>query len=227
MSATRDGRLTKLSVIIPLYNASKYVREAIDSVLHQKFPGEIEVIVVNDASTDDSAEIVASMPCKLINIEHSGPVIAKNIGAKEAQGELIMFHDNDDILVDGAISALYDALISNDYDAVFARREDFISPDFTGDSSKIKLGGGFGAMSGCAILKKSTFFDIGGFDESLVNGEAMLWQEKARRAGIRSGRIDMLTCRRRIHGGNFTIVYKVKSYASYASSLRKMLKLPA
>lgn len=88
-----------ISIIIPAYNEERYIASAIECFLKNKY-SNIEVIVVDDGSKDKTAEIASNFPVKLIKIEHSGPAKAKNIGIKEAKGELVVFHDANDIILD-------------------------------------------------------------------------------------------------------------------------------
>lgn len=89
-----------ISVIIPLYNSEKYIIEAIDSVLNQTY-GNIEIIVVNDGSTDQSGFLVQEIDnpkITLINISNGGASKARNIGIQNANGTYIQFLDADDLL---------------------------------------------------------------------------------------------------------------------------------
>jgi len=86
-----------VSVVIPVYNGQRYLRQTIDSVLAQTYPA-IEVIVVNDGSTDDSAEIIASYGSRLvaINQDNQGVSLARNAGISKAKGRFIALLDHDD-----------------------------------------------------------------------------------------------------------------------------------
>ena len=87
-----------ISVVIPLYNLEKYIERAIYSVLNQKILPK-EIIVVNDGSTDNGAEIVRNMQnplIHLINQPNQGVAVARNKGIEEAKGEFIAFLDGDD-----------------------------------------------------------------------------------------------------------------------------------
>jgi len=92
----------RFSIIIPAYNAEKYIERAINSVLNQTFQ-DFEIIVINDASVDNTAELVENLAkknkkIKLINLkENKGQGAARNIGIKKARGEFIAFLDADDL----------------------------------------------------------------------------------------------------------------------------------
>lgn len=92
----------KISVIMPVYNASKYLREAIDSVLNQTFT-DFELLILNDCSTDDSAEIIKEYAQKDTRIrfmdqeQNLGPSLLRNKGIENATGNYIALLDADDI----------------------------------------------------------------------------------------------------------------------------------
>jgi len=94
-----------ISVIIPLYNKESIIERSLRSVLSQDFD-DFEVIVVNDGSTDRSAEIVRSIRdsrIRLIEQGNRGPSAARNTGVKNAKGNWILFLDADDELLCGAL----------------------------------------------------------------------------------------------------------------------------
>ncbi|MER3414795.1 MAG: hypothetical protein C4297_01085 [Gemmataceae bacterium] len=88
-----------ISTIIPVYNGEKYLAEAIESVLKQTYP-PIEVIVVDDGSTDRSAEIADSFgpPVQVVRQENRGESAARNTGIERASGDYIHFLDADDLM---------------------------------------------------------------------------------------------------------------------------------
>lgn len=88
-----------LSVIIPVYNASRYIAQAIDSVIAQKGV-RVELIVVDDGSTDGTMEVLREYGQTVVTytIEHSGASVARNFGLKQAHGEYVMFLDADDFI---------------------------------------------------------------------------------------------------------------------------------
>ena len=94
-----------ISVIIPLYNKEPIIERSLQSVLSQDYD-DFEVVVVNDGSTDRSADIVRSINdprIRLIEQENGGPSKARNTGTKNAKGEWILFLDADDELLPGAM----------------------------------------------------------------------------------------------------------------------------
>jgi glycosyltransferase involved in cell wall biosynthesis len=97
----------KVSIIIPVYNAEKYLQECIESALNQTY-SDIEVITVNDGSTDDSLQILKKYDgrIKVITKENGGAASAMNAGIKQATGEWIKRLDADDVLYPNAIEEL-------------------------------------------------------------------------------------------------------------------------
>ena len=94
-----------ISVIIPLYNKEPIIERSLQSVLSQDYD-DFEVVVVNDGSTDRSADIVRSINdprIRLIEQENGGPSKARNTGVKNAKGEWILFLDADDEMLPGAL----------------------------------------------------------------------------------------------------------------------------
>lgn len=98
---------TKLvSVVIPVYNGEKYVKRLLDLILKQTYDN-LDVIVVNDCSTDNSPQIASTYPFRIVNMEkNSGLSAARNRGMDEAKGEYICFIDVDDTVNEDYISSL-------------------------------------------------------------------------------------------------------------------------
>lgn len=91
-----------ISVIVPIYNVEEYLEECLESIRHQTYT-DIEVILVNDGSTDSSREICErycekDSRFKLINQENQGLSAARNHGVKKSIGQYIMFVDSDDVI---------------------------------------------------------------------------------------------------------------------------------
>lgn len=125
-----------ISVIMPLYNNEKYVVEAIQSVIDQTYE-DWELIIVNDASTDNSKEIVQRFlhkqldsRIKLINLENNkGVSFARNLGIKKAKGEYISFLDSDDLWDKGFLSELYKKIKETDKQIIYSKFAYFYNED--------------------------------------------------------------------------------------------------
>jgi CDP-glycerol glycerophosphotransferase len=103
-----------LSVVVPAYNVEEYVEESLASVLGQSYP-ELEVVVVDDGSTDGTGDIVDRIAAgdrrvRVIRQANAGLGAARNTGVRHARGDLLAFADSDDLVVEGAYERLVGAL---------------------------------------------------------------------------------------------------------------------
>ena len=219
------------SIIIPVRNCSSYIGQAIESIQNQQSSGfEMEIIVVDDGSVDDSGNIAASLGCTVITIPASGVVKARNIGVKAAKGDFILFLDADDLLNPDALTSLYQPIEDDQtLQIVLALRKDFISPDMTDDEKKLitlKQEPYSGAIAGCALIRRELFDVIGYFDESLRTGEAMDWLLRLQNLGekIKVKKLDYIAVNRRIHENNTGRVNRLIEYSDYATILKNRLK---
>ena len=100
-----------ISVVIPVYNAAATVRNSVKSLLSQDYEG-LEIILVNDGSTDDSGCVCDDLAAeyeevKVIHKPNGGVSSARNAGLDAASGEYVMFLDSDDVLRQGALRLMY------------------------------------------------------------------------------------------------------------------------
>lgn len=103
--------MTRISAIIPAYNAERYIRRCIESIVSQSFSG-LEIIIVNDGSSDNTGSISDSLAeeypaVRVIHRENGGVCAARNTGIKAAQGEYLCFVDADDLLLPDALNKLW------------------------------------------------------------------------------------------------------------------------
>lgn len=125
----------KVSVIIPVYNVERYLHQCLESVVSQTL-NDIEIIIVNDGSTDNSLEIINRFAqkdnrIKVISQENGGYAKAVNKGLSIACGEYIAEIDSDDYINLNMYSKLYDIAIKNDIDIVAGRYAEFVGKDQT------------------------------------------------------------------------------------------------
>lgn len=130
--------MEKVSLIIPVFNSDKYLEECLNSIISQNYCN-YEVILINDGSTDESKKICenyvkSDSRVRLINQKNQGVSIARNVGIKEATGDVIMFIDSDDILEDNALTFILDNFKQNDmlcfgYTAMFKNCKNVVIND--------------------------------------------------------------------------------------------------
>lgn len=96
-----------VSIVIPAFNAEKYIKECIDSALGQSHR-HCEIIVVNDGSTDSTASIISefSQAVTIVSQQNKGRSVARNVGLAASAGEYILFLDSDDVLESNAVATL-------------------------------------------------------------------------------------------------------------------------
>lgn len=166
-----------ISIVIPTYNASRFIPGLLNSIFDQTVD-DMEVIIVDDCSTDDTVELAKEHPVKVIKMEENvGPAKARNIGVKEAKGDIIFFLDADVIVLDGTLQAVKDhfekdlsakcviGICSTD-----SLNEGFV-PHYMAMFEYIHLLGTEGAEVSvfaprCGAIKRDFFLEIGAYNES-------------------------------------------------------------
>ncbi len=209
-----------ISVIIPLYNCEKYIKDALDSIFKQNYPN-IEVIVVNDGSTDHSLQIVEQFgkDITIIFQKNQGPASAKNTGIKQAKGSILAFLDSDDLWTDNHIQCMLPFLENDDsYDAV--KGQTIKVKNFEDKSLQVGLpvssyGNNLYQISEKAYyqpvmasgLYKADIFDkIGLFDETMFQGEDIDWVNRFNSSAGKEKKINETTLLYRRHENNMTNV---------------------
>lgn len=103
-----------VSIIVPAYNEEKTIDACLESILNQDYRGEMEVIVVNDGSTDQTVDTVLKYPVKFINLKvNVGKANALNRAIEDAKGDILIFTDSDSYMSASAVSSLVECLITN------------------------------------------------------------------------------------------------------------------
>jgi hypothetical protein len=190
----------KVSVVIPAYNASEFISEAIESIINQDYKN-YEIIVVDDGSTDGTREVLAPLvganTIKYFFKPNGGPSSARNFGIEKAQGEFIGFLDADDVFLPGMMVACLSELQNKKYDLVSVdnymvylenekeiqrkhQRYDWIEVPSSILFCTFLVVGGIGGLHK-AFFKKSVFEQVGLLDVSLpVYEDLDLWIRIAR-----------------------------------------------
>lgn len=216
-----------VSIIIPVRNGANYLEEALKAVKSQNV--DMEIIVVDDGSNDNTSKIAKDFGCIVSRHEISkGSVIAKNTGLSIAKGKYIMFHDHDEVMNDNVLLQMLRNICENEeIFAVMAKLKDFYSPELTGEERRkvaIKPDPYFGLFSGAILMKKEIFNIIGSFDENRKSGEIIEWTNKMVKNNLKIKKIDIIAVNRRIHNSNFGRTNKENEYQDYATILRAKIK---
>ncbi len=203
-----------ISVIVPVYNCDRYLGEAIESILAQTYR-PLEVLVIDDGSTDNSAEIAKKFipHIQYCYKSHSGIAATLNHGIKLSQGDFLAFIDADDLWVnDTKLVSQMNALQKDpNLDLVFGYVQQFISPELAGEVTKnIKIDQESrpAYFKGTLLLKKETFFQVGYFNSDWHLGEFIDWYIRAKELGLEDIVIPEIYLKRRIHTTNIGIKQK-------------------
>lgn len=138
--------MVDISIIVPVYNAEKYIKKCVDSLVKQS-KKELEFIIVNDGSTDHSEKMIQSYQdarIKYFKNKNQGIGKTRNFGIEQACGKYLMFLDSDDYLEQDACELLYercekdnlDVLVCNFYKVFQDHKEEVIIPSFSNTSLK-------------------------------------------------------------------------------------------
>lgn len=168
---------TPISVIVPTYNCGTMIERCLAPLLEMQRRGEIcEIIVVDDGSTDNTGEVAAAAGARVIPCKGPhGPAAARNVGAHEANGDLLWFVDADVVPKIDAARRVRQALANREYAAVFGSYDD--TPPARNFLSQYKnlvhhhyhqqIRSSVSTFwAGCGAVWKETFLALGGFDVS-------------------------------------------------------------
>jgi glycosyltransferase involved in cell wall biosynthesis len=222
-----DSSRPTVSVIIPCWNNELHIAAAIDSARSQTFE-PLEIIVVDDGSTDGSPAIVDSYgsPVARIVVEHGGQGRARNHGARLARGDHLAFLDADDLWTPRKLELQLAAMTEPPGAAVaFGRVRQFFSDELGRDDAPrpMPAAEAAGVLTSALICRKDTFFGLGGFSEDRTIGETLMWHSRLRDSGTRVVRVDEVVVHRRIHGSNAGIEGRRSGNTQWPSAIKQML----
>jgi glycosyltransferase involved in cell wall biosynthesis len=204
-------RTPLVTVIMPVFNAERFVAEALESIWAQRYPA-LEVLVIDDGSTDGSVDLVSAILAQHRELRHltlpsnQGPGAARNAGLAVARGELITFLDADDRMVPERLS--FQVAYLSEHRAV----------DVVVGTETIEIGPGVRPPAWLGLrrpprpryyqmsmmARRAAFDRVGPFDESFRMGSDHDWMCRAAAAGVRTALVDRVLLVRRLHGANLT-----------------------
>jgi glycosyltransferase involved in cell wall biosynthesis len=217
-----------VSVIVPVYNAAKYLDEAIESILIQTYPN-MEVIAVNDGSTDESLHVLEKYNSRITIIDstNKGTPAARNQGIRVSTGSYLAFLDADDIWYPEKLSVQMDVFDKNpDVALTYCCFEEFQSPDLSEElRSKriVKSGIISAALPGTSIIQREAFYKVGFFFEPRRTGEFMDWFARAKELGIKMVPTEDSLYRRRSHADNQSLMIQ-SLHKDYLEMVRETLR---
>lgn len=219
-----------ISVIVPVYNAEKYLNDCIDSILNQSYE-DLELILINDGSTDSSLSICQSYNDNRIHVidkKNSGVSDTRNVGISVAKGDYVAFVDSDDTLPNDSLSLLYNGMVQNNVDMSCGLLRFQYGNDFRPHKHRLSAGiysyeslmsnfiddgtlSGFLIGSACCALYK----------RDIISKYCILFQKE-----IKYNEDGLFNFEYALHAANFvvldSVVYNYRQYGESSSSRRKI-----
>lgn len=168
----------RISVIVPVYNNVRDLRECLGALIAASWP-EVELIVVDDASTDETPEVAEQMGVRVLRLDqNSGPGAARNCGARHAKGDILFFVDSDVVVMPEAVRHVARVFAEHpDLAVVFGSYDDrprapgvvsqyrnllhhFVHQHSRPEASTF--------WAGCGAVRRAAFEEVGGFDETFT-----------------------------------------------------------
>jgi len=217
----------QIGVVIPCYNAEPYIAAAIDSVLSQTLPPS-RVVVVDDGSTDASAEVARGFGDRIsvVSRPNGGISAARNTGIAACDMPLLAFLDADDLWVESKLENQAAVLAGHpELDCVFGHAQQFISPELL-PAQRERIACREDAMparlASAMLVRREAFLKVGWFNEGLDIGETVDWLARADEQGLEGRILPEVMLKRRLHLSNSGVV-KRSARSDYARVLKAAL----
>lgn len=218
-----------ISCIVPVFNGERFVREAIDSILAQSYR-PIEIIVVDDGSTDQSKAVLSSYgePVHYVWQSNAGPATARNTGIRTAKGELIAFLDADDLWNPEKLARQVERFQARpELDLCVTHIQNFWMPEMHAEQVHFRdhrRGQALPGYSTVTLLARRPVFDtIGMFDTSLKHGDITDWFMRAEEHGAQMELLPDVLVYRRMHADNRSRTWTARSQAEYLMLIKKLV----
>lgn len=197
-----------ISCVVPVYNGEVFLSEALDSILAQDHR-PIEIVVVDDGSTDNTAKLVAEYGAEVRYLwqENSGPVVARNLGISSSRGEFVSFLDADDLMAGNKLSRQWSAMADRpEIDYVVCYIQNFWVDELAEERESYRDHPRAAPIPGyttAGLLARRDAFDrVGLFDPDVQHSDSTDWFLRANTKGLRGELLDEVLVRRRIHPGS-------------------------
>ena len=205
MSAAAGTDRPLISVVMGVYNAAPYLREAIDSILGQSYR-PLEFVVVDDGSEDGSAEIARSYGEEIVYFRQAngGDAAARNTAVRLARGEYLAFMDADDRCAPDRLELQWAAFADEpELEAVFGHIREFVSPELSAEQAASLRPPWPEPMPWMGVMpmaiRRASFARVGAFSEELRLGSPVDWCARAVDLGLRWRMLPEVLVERRLH----------------------------
>ncbi len=190
-----------ISVVVPVYNGAPYVADAIESILAQAYPS-LEIIVVDDGSTDETAAIVQRFgpPVHYYHQQNQGSSVARNYGVTQAGGDWLAFLDADDLWSQHKLAIQMAVLQEHPaVDVLWGHVVEFNGdrPDLQAEAAPVP-----GYHVGTMLMRAHCFAEIGAFATTYKLAEMVDWMARLQRSAIQQMMVPDVFMYRRIHPTN-------------------------
>ncbi len=222
--------MISISVVIPAWNASRYIGDAVDSVLSQSAAPD-EIIIVDDGSTDDTSECVRKFGSRvtLVAQSNAGVAAARNRGIAAAHGEAVALLDADDLMASRRLE-LQRAVLADDTHCAIALGKQMT---FGSDQERPALDGSAvnltavrpGYVPSAAMIRVSAFRLVGPFDAGLRIGDFLDWITRAKSRGAPITEMEQVVAYRRLHEASLSRSAGTR-YADLVRKLRGNIEKP-
>jgi glycosyltransferase involved in cell wall biosynthesis len=192
-----------VSLVVPVYNGARFLTAALESLLALEYE-PFEVIVVDDGSTDGSAEIARSFPTvRVLEQANGGPGAARNAGIAVAGGKFLGIHDADDLVPPSKLRVQVAHLLDHPGVGCVLGRQRWIDPP-----PNLKRDPIYGELDGIplpsAVFRTAVLRELGGYDDSYRSHENMDLLFRMRERGYEIAVLSEVVLNRRYHGDNIS-----------------------
>ena len=218
-----------VTCVVPCFNGERYLAECLQSILDQRYQ-PLEVLVVDDGSTDGSAEVVRRFgsAVRYHRQENRGPGAACNQGGALASGTLVAFHEQDDLWLPEKTGRQVDALAADPgLDYCVGHVQNFWIPELADEAARFRDAPVMQAVPGYVVqtlvVRRAAFDRVGRFDEMLHFTFASDWFLRAQERGVAGALLPDVLTRRRLHHDNFSRRNRAASHDQFLHVVKAAL----
>jgi glycosyltransferase involved in cell wall biosynthesis len=197
----------RVSILAAAYNGERFLKESLESAFAQDFDS-YEVVFVDDGSNDRTAEIAQSFPVHYVHQQNQGLPSARNAGLAVAEGELVAFLDDDDVLPPTKLGAQVRYLDEHPETGCVLGRVEWLVEDGVEPPPMARdpiFGDPGGIQLVTAMIRRGVLEELGGFDPSYRYAEDRDLFIRMREHGVEIALLDEVVLHKRLHGSNMTM----------------------